>query len=181
MSDLSGIAETAIKVGGWVVSAAMFVWIMSRRTQGWDRGNQAWLNLHGDKESKDATERSGFIESYRTVRKEDVVRFEQIEDAMTAITERVRGIQDGLGAHGSRSDVIAAGVRKSASEMAREAADARSNRRKMIDGQYFPDREPEVDPPQIHAPRPDPRRDPDEPFRPNDTGRHRALVRKKTT
>lgn len=175
MSDPSSLLDTAVKVGGWAVSALMFVWIMSRRTQGWDRGNQAWLQLNGDKDSKDKDERSGFIESYRAAQD----RLDRFETMLTSVSDRVRAIQDGLDAHGSRSDIIAANVRKSLAEKAQQAAEARENRRRLMEGQYFPDRDSDsfVDPvaPPHRVPRPDPRREPDEPFRSDDTGRHRAL------
>lgn len=180
VSDLSSIADTAIKIGGWAVSALMFVWIMSRRTQGWDRGNKAWLQLNGDKDSDDDESRRGLIEAYRSARLEDKIRTDRLENALNEVTERMRAVQDGLGAHGSRADIIAHNARRSISDAV--AIEVRTTRRLVVESQWMPpDRpadsfpEPTDPSPPVLGPRRDPRRDPDDPsFRPEDTGRFRG-------
>lgn len=170
--------DTLIKVGGWVGTALLSVWIMSRRTQGWDRGNQSWLQLNGDKDSKNESERTGLIEQYKFDRKADAQWREQLENAVSANTDRTRGLQDGINAHGSRSDIIAQNARRSIENLTREAVDVRvaAVRRSLIQQQHEAfdgerERDSFVEIPNVPPPRPlPPRPDPKPPFNPEDTG-----------
>lgn len=118
------LALKILGVLGWVGTAIMAVWIMSRRSQGWDRGNQAWLQLNGDKESKVDGEKVGLIDQHT-----------QTRNVATEALDRTKAVQEGLGAYGSRSDIIAQGVRRSISALTTEELQRREEaaiRRKQL-------------------------------------------------
>ncbi len=155
---------------GWVGAAIMFVWMMSRRSQGWDRGNQAWLQLNGDKESKVDAEKIGLVDQHT-----------QTRSIASEALNRTKALQDGIGAHGSRSDIIAQNARKSIALMTTDElekrAEAEARRKQIVSYQhqaFAEERErdsfPEA-PPQL-PPRPDPK-----PFNPDDTGRWKGRKR----
>lgn len=135
MSPILGLIIQIAGITGWIATIVGVIWYSSRRTQGWDRGNQAWLILHGDKDSKNPSEKVGLLDLIEDHIKDNNNAREhhpELRNLITEALERARGIQEGFGAFGSKTDQIAKGVRKSVEDMVREAEEARANRRGLI-------------------------------------------------
>lgn len=134
-----------------------------------ERGNQAWLQLNGDKESRVDAEKIGLIDQHT-----------QTRSIASEALNRTKALQDGIGAHGSRSDIIATNARKSIAAMTTEELQKREEaaaRRKQIVAYqheaFAEERERDSFPeaPQL-PPRPDAK-----PFNPDDTGRWKGRKR----
>lgn len=152
--------DLLLKIGGlasFVTIVLGTLFIAFKKNQSLDRGNQAWLQLNGDKESKVDGERIGLIDEHK-----------QTRDFVKEALERARGIQDGLEAFGSKADQIAIGVRKSIATRVQEAETARTNRdryRREQDERFAQDRAQETFV------------DPNKPFDPEGTGRFKGRKR----
>lgn len=114
------VLDLLLRVSGLVSFVTIIfgtLFVVFKKNQSLDRGNQAWLQINGDKESKVDAERIGLIDQHTQTRN-------IAEEAL----QRIRGVQDGLEAYGSKADQIAVGVRKSIATRVDEATVARANR-----------------------------------------------------
>lgn len=146
--------DLLLKVGGLASFVTIIfgtLLVVFKKNQSVDRGNQAWLQLNGDKESKVDAERIGLIDQHTQTRS-------VAEEAL----QRIRGVQEGLEAFGSKADQIAVGVRKSITARVVEAEQARANR-----ARYNREQQEQFGPPRSD----DTFVDPNKPFDGESTGR----------
>lgn len=152
--------DLLLKIGGLVSFVTIVLgtlFIAFKKNQSLDRGNQAWLQLNGDKESKVDAERVGLIDEHK-----------QTRNVAQEALQRIHGVQEGLEAYGSKADQIAVGVRKSIATRVQEAEQARANReryRREQDERFGPPRDPDT------------YIDPNKPFDPEGTGRFKGRKR----